>query len=421
MSVELVNPDIDRVDAVNGPATGIPFLMFKSAEGGPAEGATCPSACAATHPGSEHGEAPVAKSAEEAPAEEVAKAADDAEAPAEDAAEEVAKSEEPAAEAPAEEVVKSEAEDADKAAKAAKTLAALRQVVQELGQSEAAEEDYSSDAFDLMDAGAAIDYALAILAKFALTEAVDAATVEKDAAGIRKALHLEVHEKPEADAAPAEAPAEAPAMAEAPTPAAAEEHAPAVAKATDGVLPSGLMELLSTFVEGYSHYMEAKASGAEEELTAEDAAPAPAEAPKAPAPAPAESAHEPAAPAAHEAPAAPAHAPVEAPAEPAAAEAPKAPEEDPAEKLKKSMEDAIAEAVAKATEPLLKQIDVLERTPVDSGPMLAGQTPDNAGTPLVRGQEGGAVAKGLTSASAQAAPGTNALADGIKAVYQSIR
>jgi hypothetical protein len=50
--------------------------------------------------------------------------------------------------------------------------------------------------------------------------------------------------------------------------------------------------------------------------------------------------------------------------------------------------------------------------------MLAGQTPDNAGTPLVRGQEEGAVAKGLYGpAAAQAAPGTNALADGIKRIY----
>lgn len=395
MSVtQLVNPDIDRVDAVNGPATGLPFLMFKSLEA-PAEEET---------PAED-----IAKSAEEASEEapeEVAKSVDDAE----DAPEEVSKAEAPAeeAEAPAEEVVKSEAEDADKASKAAKVLASLRQVVIELGQSEAAEEDFSSDAFDLMDAGTAIDYALGILAKFALTEAVDAAT------GVEKSVHVAVHDG-EAPAAPA---------------APAEHAAPAKAPAEEKPLPTGLQEILDTFVESYSRYKEAQDSGAQAAL-AEDDVNEPEEAPAAP-PVAHEAPAEPApAPAAHEeAPAAPPAAP-KAPAQPstheappAAAEAPAAaPEEDP-KKVAKSMDELIAEAVSKAVaeaqEPLLKKIDVLERTPVDSGPMFAGQTPGNAGNPLLgRGQAEGVVAKGLDNqpATSQAAAGADDLAKALKGIH----
>src|ERR1043166_8426631 len=365
MSTELVNPDIDRVDAVNGPATGIPFLMFKSAEGGPAADAVLPEPVEKAQepaPVDADPEAPVevAKSEEEAaPAEEIAKSEDEApEAPGE----EVAKSEEPA---PVEEVAKSE----------------------------------------------------------------EPAPVEEVAKS----------EEP--------APVGGGRQAEAP-------------------LPSGLQEILDTFVESYARFKESQASSARTALAAEaevttgqpaPAAPAhTAPAPEAPAHHEAPAPHEPApheAPKAehheaspaehHEAPKAEETAPEAAPPAPEAPEAPKAPaaaaegDEDPEKKknpFAKSMDDLIAEAVAKslqtavakaveeATEPLLKQIDQLERTPVDSGPMLAGQLPGNAGNPLLgRGQAEGTVAKGLTqSAAAQAAPGAYALADALKNVHKGL-
>lgn len=410
MSTELINPDIERVDAVNGPATGIPFLIFKSADGAPAP---------------ESGDAPaaeVAKSSDDA--EELAEEVADAEAPNIDGApvdEETAAAAEPGDAA-------WEAVDAAKARVAVSGLAALSKLVAELQTREAAEG--TDERWNLADAGDALDFALGVLARFSVTEQMEADDAAEDAEataralGIIKALHLEVHEKPE-EPAPAAAPApvedsavpEAPAPAEAP--AEGRHAAPAapvkpedVLKAAEGVLPAGLMELLSAFVEGYSQFTEAEQSGAEDELNADDVAPTEAAAPAAPAPV--EDAQAPEAPAAHEAPAEPHHT------EPAA-EAPKAEEEDPAEKFKKSMQAAIAEAVEAATAPLRKQIDVLERTPVDSGPMLAGQTPGMAGTPLVRGQEEGAVAKGLNeSAAAQAAPGTNALAEAIKGIHAGL-
>jgi hypothetical protein len=391
-ATQLVNPEIDRVDAVNGPATGLPFLMFKNLDGAPVE----------------------------APAE-VAKAADDAEDLAEEAAE---------ADAPnidgtpvtADDVALAEpgdpaweAVDAAKARVAVAGLAVLQKLIAELAKREGAEGDDLDNEFDLMDAGAAVDFALGVLARFSVTEQLEADEAVAKAQAILKALHLEVHEKPEEEApADHEAPA-APEHHEAPAEAPHEPVAPAVK--ADEPLPSGLQEILDTFVESYAKYKEAQDSGAEaqvaEDSAEEDALNAPAEhAPAKPAPAAAPEAAEPApaAPETHPAPPAAAH------------EEPAAEEEDPAKKVAKSMDELIAEAVSKAVEeataPLLKQIDVLERTPEDSGPMFAGQTPGSAGNPLVRGQEGGVVAKGLSeSAAAQAAPGMLGLANALKGVY----
>lgn len=416
---QLVNPDIDRVDAVNGPATGLPFLMFKSLDAPAAEAEPVEKSAE---------EAPVAEApaAEEAPAEEVAKSA-----------EETSEEEAPADEAPVE--VEKSADDAAAAAKAAKNLAVIRSVVKELAMCEDEESPYSADAFDLMDAGSAIDYALGVLAKFALTEQLDSAA----AATVEKALHLSVHDGEEAPAAPAHAEAPAAPHEEAP---AAPAHAPAPAPAkaaapAEKPLPSGLQEILDTFVESYSRFKEAQDSGAQAALAEDDAndpnatpevAPAPAAhaAPVAPAEAAPAAAHEEppaAAPAAPEAPA----KPVAPEAAPAAAEAPaEAPAEDPEvppKKVAKSMDELIAEAVSKAVEeattPLLKQIDVLGRMPDDSGsPMLFGQAPGNPGNPLQGGQAEG-VAKGLgnQSGAPQAAPGAYALADALKGAWGANR
>jgi hypothetical protein len=366
-ATQLVNPDIDRVDAVSGPATGLPFLLFKSLDA-PGEAVQVVGGKVYDSDGEPLEPSEVealAKSEDEAPAEEAA-------------AEEVAKSEDeaPAEEAPVVEVAKSE------------------------------------------------------------------------------------------DEAPAaeEVPAEEVAKSEDAAPAAEEAPVVEVAKAAGDHLPSGLQEILDTFVESYVRYKEAQASGAAAALEAapavhETLAPpvASADIPKAPAHHEAPAAHHeapaahekpaeeaPAAPAHHEAPKAPAdddealEDPAEEAAETPAEEAAETPAEEPHEapkapaaaapfppkkKVAKSMDELIAEAVSKAVEeakaPLLKQIDALERTPVDSGPMLAGQIPGNAGNPLLgRGQAEGVVAKGLhQSATPQAAPGAYALAEALKAVH----
>lgn len=350
-ATQLVNPEIDRVDAVNGPATGMPFLMFKSLD------------------------APVAAEPEEALT--------------------VAKSEDAApAEETAEEVVKSEDEIAFEAWKA--------------GQ-------------------APVEKA---------AEAAEEVVVE-----VEKAAEEVVVEVEKAAEAPAED-----------TPAPAEEVEKGLGG--QGHLPSGLQEILDTFVESYCRYKEAQASGAAAAMAAEGSvedhlkpAVASADIPAAP---PAPVAPEPVAPEVPVAEEAPAEAVAEKPAEeaPAAPEAvaePNAPEEPPAaaeapaeapaeeeddekpfppKKVAKSMDELIAEAVSKAIAeaqaPLLKQIDALERMPINDGPMFAGQTPGNAGTPLLgRGQAEGVVAKGLVekSAAAQAAPGAYALAEALKGVH----
>jgi hypothetical protein len=352
MSVtQLVNPDIDRVDAVNGPATGLPFLMFKSLD------------------------------APEAPAEEEV---------------EVAKSEAPAEEAPVE---------VEKAAEAE---------APELTEDEKAFQTWKAQSKD----GSEKD----------ILEHDDDAAVKGDPAAPEDDK-VEVEKAAEAEAPVEEAPVEK------------------AAAPGQGHLPAGLQEILDTFVESYVRYKEAQASGAAAALAAEGSVeealkpPVAAAHIPAPAPAPAPGAHE--APAAHEAPKAPeAHEAHEAPAaddealEDPAEEAHEAPAEEAAEdeaekppfppkkKVAKSMDELIAEAVSKAVaeaqEPLLKKIDVLERTPVDSGPMLAGQIPGNSGNPLLgRGQAEGDPAQGLVnkSAGAQAAPGAYALAEALKGVH----
>jgi hypothetical protein len=365
-ATQLVNPDIDRVDAVNGPATGLPFLLFKSLDA-PGEAVQVVGGKVYDSDG---------EPLEPSEVEALAKSEDEA----------------PAEEAAAEEVAKSE------------------------------------------------DEALA-----------------------EEAPVVKAEEAPAEEAPAEEAPVVEVAKSEDEAPAAEEAPVVEVAKAAGDHLPSGLQEILDTFVESYVRYKEAQASGAAAALEAapavhETLAPpvASADIPKAPAHHEAPAAHHeapaahekpaeeaPAAPAHHEAPKAPAdddealedpaEEATETPAEEAAEEAeepheaPKAPAAappfPPKKKVAKSMDELIAEAVSKAVEeakaPLLKQIDALERTPVDSGPMLAGQIPGNAGNPLLgRGQAEGVVAKGLhQSATPQAAPGAYALAEALKAVH----
>lgn len=402
---ELINPDIDRVDAVSGPATGIPFLMFKSAEGGPAA---------------------------EVEGEPITKAEDDAE----DVAEEVADVDAPnidGTNVPDEAIAAAEpgdaaweAVDAAKARVAVAGLAALGKLVDELAKRESAEGDDYENVFDLQDAKSALDFALGTLARFSVTEQLEAddaaedATAAARAMGIVKALHLEVHDGTAAPAAGEAAPADTTAAHEAPA-----AHEPAVeptAKAAPAApVPLGIMELLEELCSAVENLKDNETQGAAAESPADTEAPEAAAAEPVPVAAPAPVA--PVAPAAHEAPAAPV-----TPAEHAAAPAAPA---DPAEKEKdpfaKSADDIFTErlqkALAAATEPLLKRIDTLERTPTNDGPLLSGVQPGQAvGTPMLRGQEEGAPAGGLITKSAGGVQtpqaGMDGLAAGLKNLYK---
>lgn len=399
-ATQLINADIDRVDAVNGPATGLPYLMFKNANGAPDQEAADK----------------IAKSSEAA--DEVAEEVNEAEtanidgAPVDDLA---AASAQPGDAA-------WEAVDASKARVAVSGLAVIDKLLDELAQREAAEGDDLENVFDLEDAKGAVQFALSVLARFSVTEQLEAdaeadeAKAAAQALGLMKALHLEVHDGDKPADAP-EAPA-ADAAPEAPVQDALTPEAPAAPAVKEAPLPSGLTEILDTFVEAYAAYKESQDSGAEDELTPEAADAAEQVAPAAPV-ADAQTPEAPAAPApAPAAPAAPEHAAPAAPAAEHPAPAAPAAEEDKNKPVAKSMAEMIAEAVAEATAPLIKQIEIIGATPVNDGPLLAGQTPGgNAGMPLVRGQEEGAVAKGLTSAAAQAAPGTNPLAAALKGIH----
>jgi hypothetical protein len=246
--------------------------------------------------------------------------------------------------------------------------------------------------------------------------------------------------------APAEEPAAAPeadtvAKSEEPAPEAPAEPAEApaeVAKAGTVALPSGLLELLGEVVAAYQQMVESDKTAPESPADVEAPAPAAPEAPAEEVSAPvAEAMEEEAAPvedaiepeAAEEAPAlppepSPGKAPAEAPAPAAESTAP-AEEDEDAKKLAKSMESLILDAVAKATAPLLeaneqlqKRLEIVEATPVDSGPFLAGQTPGNGGLASLRGQDVGGVAVGLQkSATPQPPSGMEALAAGLKSTW----
>ncbi|QAY16119.1 hypothetical protein SEA_SONALI_6 [Arthrobacter phage Sonali] len=358
MSVELVNPEIDRVDAVNGPATGIPFLLFKSAEGGPAvEPAETPEGeaveKAADAPAT--GETPEAEETVEKAAEPAQEAAPEApEAPVE-------KSEEPAKPGVLDTavVLKSLVFDLhkEKEVRKAGQVALPTGLLELLGEVVAAYQQVVETGDQAPESPADAEVGAA--------PAGTAEAMDEAAAPVEDEL-VEDAQAP-ADEAPAEAPAPpAPAEAPAAPPAAPEEEQKSAAP---------------------------PAPPAKEEAPA--APPAPAKAP-APAPAPA-------------APAAPAPAPAED-------EKKKAPAG-----FQKSLEEAILEAVTKATAPLLeanqeltKRLEKVEATPVDSGPYLAGQTPGNAGLASLRGQDVGGAAVGLQKSAAPQPPsGMEALAAGL--------
>lgn len=343
--MEIINPDIPRVDAVDGPATGIPFLILKSGELAPVEKAE-------------------------------GDIVDDVEATDEDgpnidgAAVDEADAASAAPGDPAWEAV-----DASKARTALEALVQVRDQVNELAHREDAEEVYGEAAFNLMDAAEMIDCAVGILAKFAVDEQVEAenalAAAESDARALGLIKQLAARHQP---AEPEEA-----AVAETQTPVTKAEEAMVAVYDQNGNLlgavGSDAITPLSTSVEPESD------AATEGDAPAEDAPAAEAEPVVEAAAAPAEAA----------APETPAAAPVAAePAAPAAAE----------EDVTKSLDELVAESVAKALEaavatamePVLKsnaelteRLHKMEQTPRDGGPMLSGQRPYVHGQPELRG------------------------------------
>lgn len=345
MTTEITNPDIPRVDAVDGPATGMPFLILKSQN--TPDPANVPAV-------------PVVKAEGDDPVEELeaedkegganidGKSVDDADANAADPGD-------PAW----------EATDAAKARVVVAALAQARAGIQELTCRESAEGDDSDydNVWNLQDAEYAIDAALAILAKFAVDEQVEAdqgaAEAEADARalGLIKSL-AERHIVKEAT------------VAETAVTKADESTMVAVYTADGKLLGAVSADDLTPLNTGVPADSEAATEG-DAPTTEGDATPV----------------EEAAAPAAE---AAPAPAP-QAPAAPAATD----------ETVTKSLDELVAEAVAKAlaaavataVEPLVKsneelteRVEKMARTPRDGGPMLSGQRPNSVG-PALRGHQ----------------------------------
>lgn len=357
MTIEITNPDIPRVDAVDGPATGMPFLILKSQDA-----QTDPAAVPA----------PVVKAEGDDPAEDIE--AEDKEGGANIDGTSVSDDESNAA-APASPAW--EATDAAKARVIVDALAQARAGIQELCSREEAEGedgDYGT-AWDLEDAESAIDCALAILAKFAVDEQVEADHAQAEAEADARALGLikslaERHIAKEAPVAEEETSTEV---------AKADDSAMVAVYTADGKL---LGAVSADDLTPLNTGVPADSDAAQEGDAPTDGA---AEAPEGQAPAPVQDAMAPA-------PAAAAPAPA-----PEASAAPAATDED----VTKSLDELVAEAVAKAleaavataVEPLVKsneelteRVEKMARTPRDGGPMLSGQRPNSMG-PALRGHQ----------------------------------
>lgn len=357
MTTEITNPDIPRVDAVDGPATGMPFLILKS------QASADPAAVPA---------APVVEvvKADGDPVEGVeaedkegganidGKSVDDADANAADPGD-------PAW----------EATDAAKARVVVAALAQARAGIQELGHREEAEGDDYENVWDLQDAEYAIDAALAVLAKFAVDEQVEAdqgaAEAEADARalGLIKALadrHItkEATVEPEAEATTTEV-------------AKADETLVAVYDADGKLMGAVSADDLTPLNTGVPADSEAATDGDAPTAGEGDADATPVADAQAPAPA---------------AEAAPAPAPAPAAAAPATTDGTdvtKSLDERVAEAVAKALEAAVAAAVeplVKSNEELTERVEKMARTPRDGGPMLSGQRPNQVG-PALRGHQ----------------------------------
>lgn len=349
MTTEITNPDIPRVDAVDGPATGMPFLILKSQAS--ADPAVVPAV-------------PVVKAEGDDPAEDLeaedkegganidGKSVDDADANAADPG------------SPA-----WEATDAAKARVIVDALAQARAGIQALSCREEAEGDDYENVWNLEDAEYAIDAALAVLAKFAVDEQIEAdqgamaAEADARALGLIKSL-AERHIKKEATVEP-EAEATTTEVAK------ADETLVAVYSADGKLMGAVNAADLTPLNTGVPADSEAATDGDAPTQGEGDAAPV-ADA---------------MAPAAEAAPA-PAPAPAAAPAADGT-DVTKSLDERVAEAVAKALEAAVAAAVeplVKSNEELTERVEKMARTPRDGGPMLSGQRPNQVG-PALRGHQ----------------------------------
>ena len=349
--MEIINPDIPRVDAVDGPATGIPFLILKA--GNPA---------------------PVAKAEGDDPVVDIeaTDVQDGANIDGESVDNDAANAADPGAPA-------WEATDAAKARTATAALVAARDQIRELAQREEAEGEYDGSDWELMDAGELIDCAISILAKFAVDEQSEADNGQLEAESDARALGLI---KSLADR---HLPKEAPVTTETAPVTKADEAMVAVYDQEGNLLGSVASDDLTPLATSVDADAPAATDGdAPADAPAADpaAAAAPGEAAAAPAPA---------APAAPETPA-PA-----APAAPAEEDVTKSLDDRVAEAVAKALEAAVAAAVeplVKSNEGLAERLHKMEQTPRPGGPMLNGQRPGING-PALRGHEGNVEAEAL--------------------------
>lgn len=356
MTAEIINPVIKRVDAVDGPATGMPFLILKS---------------------NDLPEQPVVKDAEADPAEGIETTnVDGPHIDGTDVPDDEANAAAPGTPA-------WEATDAAKARTAVDALVQVRDRVRELAAREGAEAAGGDDGdtysqWDLEDACGALDFALATLAKFAVDEQSEAdngqqaAEADARALGLIKSLNrrLNTEETTVTDQTETVTKTEA----EPPVVEKADEPMVAVYDKNGNLLGAVQSDSLTPL---------AVAPDADSDAATEGDAPAE--------PAPAA---EPVTEAAATPEAAPAAAPAPEPVAPAAP----APDD---QTVNKSLDDRVAEAVAKAleaavataVEPLVKsnaelaeRVEKMAQTPRSGGPMLAGQVPSAIGNnPALRG------------------------------------
>ena len=396
---EIYDTDIPRVDAVHGPATGIPFLIMKSADLPSAQPLRKADAMADEIVDTDI-DTPIVQGEEVDPAK-----AGDADMPG----------------SPTWEAV-----DAAKARTVVSQLTSIRALIGELAGREMTEADSDADgdsytAWNLQDAQDAIDCALGTFAKYAVDEqnesdtaaqeaedsaramglikALDLAPVVKagrvlsgpNEASIRQALELLTNVLAAVDTAPI---------------AAEGGETVTVAKAFgDAPIPAGVQDLLEQLIAAYNEAQSNATDGTSPAVTPNPADPTAPVDPAAPAPGDAPVVADPAVPAADPnvpatpdptVPAAPAP-PAPAPAAPAPAPAAPAPDPnapvdpnaiDPDDTVAKStnIETLIAEAVAKALAPVQQRLAQVEATPVNDGPMLHGAT--GQGAPVLRGHAG---------------------------------
>lgn len=384
---EIYDPTIPRVDAVAGPAHGIPFHIIKAGDGRLTKEQQ--------------------RMADDL-ADTVADAADAAETDPAIAGDAVVAEDEPTATDPGSPVW--EAIDAAKAREVLVGLTAVKGLVASLADREGAEAasggdiDAADNACDLGAATDALDFALGVLAKYAVTEQAEAdagmAEIEAqaEALGLTKALDRapvvkagRVLSAANESALRTIAEQLGSILAQVDSaPVAAEGGEPVkVAKAADlAAMPGPLLELLEQFLAAAQAWQATQSTDTDPD-TPEEAAPV-AETPDAGAPEqPVQAAAEPAA--TPETPAEPAPA---AAADPSTAAPAPASDEDPVQKaqgdqgdlierLSKSLEGGLVErltksmtdAVEAAVKPLEERIEKMEAQPTQGGPMLAGQLP----------------------------------------------